>query len=166
MNIELTNNDINEIMEALWISRGECNKFHRIYDKFKKKFEDNGIVFESSECNGEIKVNENLNATYVIYNHKNKSYLNRFQSPPIVGHEIANGLYAFRYFWSDDFSKAIEFSTYAQAQIFIDPISKVCEVNINDLEIVKNEKYEGSCKKPIKGIILTELLENVNNEEN
>ena len=71
MNIELTNNDINEIMEALWISQGECDKFHRIYDKFKKKFEDNGIVFQPSYWNGDIKVNENLKNTYVIHNYKN-----------------------------------------------------------------------------------------------
>lgn len=151
MNIELTNNDINEIMEALWISQGECNKFHRIYDKFKKKFEENGIVFQPSDWNGDIKVNENLKNTYVIYNHKNNSYLNRFQWPAACGsHEITNGLYVYQYFWSADFSKAIEFSTYANAQIFIDPISRVCEVNINDLEIVKNEKHERLCKKPIK----------------
>ena len=50
MKIELSNKDINEIMEAMWISKGECNKFNKIYDTFKKKFEDNGIVFEYDEC--------------------------------------------------------------------------------------------------------------------
>ena len=78
MKIELSNTDINQIMKALLIAKGEDHNFYDIYLKFRKKFEDNGIKFEPSKWNGDIKVKEDNEIDYIIYNSSNNSFLEDF----------------------------------------------------------------------------------------
>ena len=136
MKIELSNTDINQIMKALLIAKGEDHNFYDIYLKFRKKFEDNGIKFEPSKWNGDIKVKEDNEIDYIIYNSSNNSFLEDFLYASIGNKQIGN-YYSYRYIWNNDISKAIGFSSYHQAYLFLEPIARRCEINIKDLKVIR-----------------------------
>ena len=139
MKIELSNTDINQIMKALLISKSEDHNFYEIFWKFRRKFEDNGIKFEPSKWNGDIKVKVDDKITYIIYNRSDNSYLEDFQYATICGKQVSD-YYSYRYIFTDNISKALEFTDYHQGYLFIEPIARRCTININDLEILKIAK--------------------------